>query len=146
MTEIVIAGRGVVKGQAQGEALVADATLSFWGEVDAVTGKVIAVGHPLEGESLAGRVLVIRSTKGSSGTPMMLRLAWLEGNAPAAMVNVEVDGLAALGCIVNGIPMVAYLERDPFKAIATGDHVVVDADRGVLRVTPKASLPKAHHE
>ena len=142
MTEIVIAGRGVVKGQAQGEALVADATLSFWGEVDAVTGKVIAVGHPLEGESLAGRVLVIRSTKGSSGTPMMLRLAWLEGTAPAAMVNVEVDGLAALGCIVNGIPMIAHLERDPFEAIATGDHVVVDADRGILRVTPKLPSKK----
>jgi predicted aconitase with swiveling domain len=125
----------VVKGCAQGEALVADATLSFWGEVDAVTGRVISVGHPLEGQSFAGRVLVIRSTKGSSATPMMLRLAWLEGNAPAAMVNVEVDGLAALGCIVNGIPMMAGLEQDPFAAIATGDHVVVDADQGVLRVT-----------
>ena len=137
MTEIVIKGRGVVKGRARGEALVADATLSFWGEVDAVTGKVIAVGHPLEGQSLRGRVLVIRSTKGSSATPMMLRLASLEGNAPAALVNVEVDGLAALGCIVNGIPMMADLEQDPFAAIATGDRVTVDADNGVLHVMPK---------
>ncbi|MBN1583149.1 MAG: DUF126 domain-containing protein [Anaerolineae bacterium] len=138
MTEITIKGRGVVKGCAQGEALVADATLSFWGEVDAVTGKVIAVGHPLEGESLAGRVLVIRSTKGSSATPMMLRLASLEGNAPAALVNVEVDGLAALGCIVNGIPMMADLEQDPFEAIASGDRVTVDANKGVLVVTHKS--------
>ena len=129
-----VKGRGVVKGRAEGEALVADATLSFWGEVDAVTGRVIAVGHPLEGESLAKRVLVIRSTKGSSGTPMILRLASLEGKAPAALVNVEVDGLAALGCIVNGIPMMTDLERDPFGTIATGDHVVVDADRGILTV------------
>lgn len=130
-----IKGRGVVKGRAEGEALVADATLSFWGEVDAVTGKVIAVGHPLEGQSLSGRVLVIRSTKGSSATPMILNLAKLEGKAPAAFVNVEVDGLAALGCIVNGIPMITDLERNPFEAIRTGDHVVVDADRGVLRVS-----------
>ena len=129
-----IRGRGVVKGYAVGEALVADATLSFWGEIDAVTGKVIAVGHPLEGESLRGRVLVIRSTKGSSGTPMMLELAKLEGNAPVAFVNVEVDGLAALGCIVNEIPLMTDLEQDPFAAIATGDRVEVDADRGVLRV------------
>ena len=50
------------------------------------------------------------------------------------------DGLAALGCIVNEIPMVAHLERDPFEAIATGDHLVVDADRGLLRVTPKSTL------
>ena len=78
--------------------------------MDAVTGKVIGVGHPLEGISLGGRVLVIRSTKGSSGTPMVLNLAQLEGNAPAAFVNVEVDGLAALGCIVNEIPMMTELE------------------------------------
>jgi len=134
---IDIRGHGVVKGYAAGEALVADTTLSFWGEVDAVTGKVIGVGHPLEGISLGGRVLVIRSTKGSSGTPMVLNLAQLEGNAPAAFVNVEVDGLAALGCIVNEIPMMTELERDPFEMIATGDHVVVDADEGVLRVTRK---------
>jgi len=134
-----IKGRGVVKGRAEGEALVADATLSFWGEVDPVTGRVIAVGHPLEGESLRGRVLIIRSTKGSSATPMILNLAKLEGNAPAAFVNVEVDSLAALGCIVNEIPMITDLERDPFETIETGDHVIVDADAGVLRVRRRAA-------
>ena len=82
---IEMRARGVVKGCAEGPALVADATLSFWGEVDAVTGKVIAVGHPLEGCSLRGCVLVIRSTKGSSATPMTLNLAKLEGNAPSGV-------------------------------------------------------------
>ena len=132
--KIEIKGRSVVRGRAAGEALVADATLSFWGEVDAVTGRIIAVGHPLEGESLRDRVLVIRSTKGSSGTPMILNLAKLEGNAPVAFVNVEVDGLAALGCIVNEIPMMTDLDRDPFSAIKTGDHVTVDADGGRIVV------------
>jgi predicted aconitase with swiveling domain len=135
MSESVeLVGRGVVKGKARGPALVADTTLSFWGEIDAVSGRVISVGHPLEGECLAGRVLVIRSTKGSSATPMMMRLACLEGQAPVAIVNVEVDGLAALGCIVNRIPMVAELEVDPFAVIATGDQVIVDADAGLVRV------------
>jgi predicted aconitase with swiveling domain len=49
--------------------------------------------------------------------------------------NLDVDGLAALGCIVNGIPMITDLERDPFECIRSGDHVVVDADLGVVRVT-----------
>jgi predicted aconitase with swiveling domain len=135
MTEsLEIKGRGVVKGRAEGPALVADAMLSFWGEVDPVTGCVIAVGHPLEGQSLAGCVLIIRSTKGSSATPMILNLAKLEGKAPAAFVNVEVDSLAALGCIVNDIPMLTDLEQNPFEAVRTGDHVVVDADLGLLTI------------
>ena len=132
---IEIRGTGVVGGKAEGEALVADATLSFWGEVDAVTGTIIAVGHPLEGERLKDRVLVIRSTKGSSGTPMILNLAQLEGQAPVAFVNVEVDGLAALGCIVNGIPMMSELEEDPFEHIVTGDRVAVDADAGLITIS-----------
>jgi hypothetical protein len=129
-----IKARGVVKGRAAGPALVADAMLSFWGEVDPVTGRVIAVGHPLEGQSLQAVVLVIRSTKGSSATPMVLNLAQLEGTAPVAFVNLEVDSLAALGCIVNGIPMVTDLERNPFDLIRTGDPVEVDAGAGVVRV------------
>ena len=35
---------------------------------------------------------------------MVLNLARLEGKAPAALVNVEIDSLAVLGCIVNQIP------------------------------------------
>lgn len=139
MSEVFeVKGRCVVKGRAEGDALVADTTLSFWGEVDAVTGKVIAVGHPLEGESLRGRVLVIRSTKGSSGTPMTLNLAKLEGTAPVAFINAEVDSLAALACIVNHIPMITDLERDPFTNIRTGDRVLVDAVDGFVRVTHRS--------
>jgi predicted aconitase with swiveling domain len=126
--------RGVVKGQAEGEALVARATLSFWGEVDPVSGRIIAAGHPLEGESLRGKVLVIESTKGSSATPLVLGLAAREGNAPVAFVNVSVDALAALGCVVNGIPMVTDCERDPFEIIESGDRVCVDADEGTITV------------
>ncbi len=136
--KIEIKCRGLVKGKAEGEALVAPTTLSFWGEVDPVTGRIIASGHPLEGERLGGRVLVIRSTKGSSATPLVIGLAHQEGNAPAAFVNTEVDALAVLGCVVNRIPMVAELDRDPFEVIQTGDHLVVDADCGTIVVTKKS--------
>ena len=65
---------------------------------------------------------------------MILNLAQLEGTAPVAFVNVEVDSLAALGCVVNRIPMMSRLEQNPFDCIRTGDHVEVDADAGVVRV------------
>ena len=127
-------GRPLAPGKAAGEALVADATLSFWGEVDPVTGRVLAVGHPLQGQSIAGKVLVMRSTKGSSATPMVLRLATLEAKQPAAMIHVEVDSLAVLGCIVNEIPLVSGLEQNPFEVIRSGDYVEVDGYTGLVRV------------
>jgi hypothetical protein len=42
--------------------------------------------------------------------------------------------------MVNGIPMVAELERDPFEIIETGDHVYADADNGTLTVTKKNNI------
>ncbi len=137
---VTIRGRGIARGRAEGRALIADATLSFWGEVDPVAGTVISAGHLLEGRCIAGKVLVIRSTPGSSATPMVLRLASLEGKAPAALVNLEVDALAALGCIVNQIPMIADLECDPFSLVCDGDHLVVDADCGSLTIMREGAL------
>jgi predicted aconitase with swiveling domain len=139
-SELVVKCRGLAGGQAEGEALVAPATLSFWGEVDPISGRVIAPGHPLEGHHLGGKVLVIKSTKGSSATPLVMGLAHSEGNAPAALVNTEVDALAVLGCVVNRIPMVCDLELDPFEVIRTGDHVRVDADGGTLTVRTKEDV------
>jgi predicted aconitase with swiveling domain len=86
---------------------------------------------------MRGKVLVIESTKGSSATPLVIGLANGEGNAPVAFVNVNIDALAVLGCVVNEIPMVADLERDPFEIIETGDHVCVDADNGTITVKKK---------
>ena len=130
--------RALVKGRAEGTALVAPTTLSFCGEVDPVRFMIIAEGHPLQGESLEGKVLVIESTKGSSGNPLVIGLARKEGKAPVAFVNVNVDALAVLGCVVNEIPMVTELEQDPFELIETGDHVIVDGDAGLVTVV-KAS-------
>jgi predicted aconitase with swiveling domain len=78
---------------------------------------------------------VIRSTKGSSATPLVIGLAHDEGNAPAAFVNTDVDALAVLGCVVNAIPMVTDLDCDPFQVIQPGDHVRVRADEGIIEVT-----------
>ncbi len=130
--------RALVKGRAEGTALVAPTTLSFWGEVDPVRGMIIAEGHPLQGELLEGKVLVIESTKGSSGNPLIIGLARKEGKAPVAFINVNVDALAVLGCVVNEIPMVTELDRNPFELIETGDHVIVDGNAGLVTVV-KAS-------
>ena len=137
--KIQLKGRAITKGMAQGEALVANESISFWGGFDAITGKIITVGHPLEGVDISGKVLVIPSTKGSSGTPLMMELANHEGNLPIAMVNTEIDSLAALGCIVNNIPLMTELDQDPFSVIETGDHVVVDGDLGEITVTKKSA-------
>src|SRR3954462_5309834 len=81
--------RTLVHGHAQGEVLFSSIALSFWGGVDAVTGRIIDRHHPLSGESVAGKVLAIAGGRGScSGSAVLLELI-LNGHAPAALVFCE---------------------------------------------------------
>jgi hypothetical protein len=138
---IVIHGRKVVGGVAEGEALVTDAQISGWGGIDPRTGTIIETRHPLRGVSFAGKVLVFPGAKGSSGWSNQFHLARLMGVAPIAMLFNETTTKVALGAVVVRAPAMTDFDRDPLEVIETGDWVKVDADRGVVEITKKEALP-----
>ena len=136
MTEtIVLTGRGLVGGVAEGEALVTREAISGWGGVEPRKGRVIESRHELVGQSFAGKVLVFRGAKGSSGWSGMFHMSRLMGSAPAAMVFTTMNTKIALGVVVTHVPAITDLDGDPFELIRTGDWVRVDADRGELTIT-----------
>ena len=59
MRKIVIKGRGVWGGVAEGPAMVSRDTIQGWSGLDDETGVVIEKGHPFEGMSIKGAVLVL---------------------------------------------------------------------------------------
>lgn len=134
----IIRGRKVVGGKAEGEALIADERVSFWGGTDPTRGIVHDVGSKFEGKSFAGKVFIFRFTKGSSGTSAYINIAKRLGVAPAAIINTELDSLCVLGCAISEIPMMTDLDKDPFKVIRNGDWVKLDADKGTIEVTRKS--------
>ena len=125
-------------GTSSGTALVSRDRLSFWGGFDPRTGRIVDRYSELCGQSVAGRILVFTSTKGSSGTSGMLALAQRAGNAPNGMINIEIDCMAVLGCLVTGIPLVSLESADPFALIQTGDHIEIDGGRQVVRIRPQS--------
>ncbi|HMA07271.1 MAG TPA: DUF126 domain-containing protein, partial [Ramlibacter sp.] len=54
-TVIVIHGRKVVPGVAEGEALVTRDRISGWGGIDSRTGTIVETRHELRGQSFAGK-------------------------------------------------------------------------------------------
>ena len=72
---MIFQGRKYRSGRADGEALVTSMGISFYGGVDPETGKVVEKGHALEGQSIAGKVLVFPTGKGSTvGSYTLYRL------------------------------------------------------------------------
>ena len=122
----VLTGRVIKAGRARGVALVSSEPISFFGLVDAETGTVIEKGHPLEGQSISGRVLVFPTGKGSTvGSYSLYRLA-KAGRGPAAIINAQSETIVAVGAIISDIPMVDQVD---IGQIHTGDIVSVEDER-----------------
>jgi hypothetical protein len=124
-------GRKIYGGNASGEALVTSMGISFFGGVDPESGVVIERDHELAGQSIAGKVLVFPSGKGSTvGSYTLYRLKQA-GKAPAAIINVECETITAVGCIIAEIPCV---DQVPVGELHTGQLLEVDGETGVVSI------------
>ena len=124
----------VSPGSASGPAVVMNERITMLGTVIPEQGVFIRRGTELEGVSIAGKVLFFISGKGSSIWSAYFKIACRHNNAPAAVVNAEVDPFVALACVLNDIPMVQLEDAGVLDIVKTGDLVDVDADLGVLTV------------
>jgi predicted aconitase with swiveling domain len=116
-------GRIIKAGHCEGQTLVSPEPLSFFGGVDASTGIVVEPKHPLQGQCIAGRVLVFPTAKGSTvGSYILYRLK-KAGLAPVGIINAESEPIVAVGAIIADIPMV---DRVDIAQIQTGDWVTID--------------------
>lgn len=134
---LIIRGRCVVPGVAEGEALVTTQPISGWGGVDPRNGTVVEVRHELRGQSFAGKVLVFPGAKGSSGWSAQFHVARLMGTAPAAWLFKQMTTKVALGTVVSHAPAMTDFDQDPVALIRTGDWVKVDASNGIVTITRK---------
>jgi hypothetical protein len=124
-------GRRIFAGQATGDALVSKMGISFYGGVDPESGVVIERDHELEGQSIAGKVLVFPTGKGSTVGSYTLYRLMRAGKAPVAIINVECETITAVGCIIAEIPCV---DQVPIEQLRSGQQLEVDGDRGTVEI------------
>lgn len=126
--------RSIVRGKGEGEAIVSTDAMCFY-LTDPATGVVIERNHAIQGKSIAGKVLVLRSGKGSSVVQVDgFYQLWVKHNLPAAIILKDTEPVIVSSAVIVGSTMVDRLEEDPFDAIEDGDYVEVDADASTVRV------------
>jgi predicted aconitase with swiveling domain len=128
---LLFRGRGISRGKGTGELLVSPAPISFLSGVDPDTGVIVERGHPLEGESITGKVLAFSHGKGSTVGSYVLYALARNGKAPAAIINRKADAIIAVGAIMGKIPLVDESEVDIMR-LRNGTHVSVDGDSGEI--------------
>jgi len=135
---IVLHGRKIVGGSAQGEALVTRQTISGWGGIDPKTGTIIELRHELRGKSFKDKILVFPGAKGSSGWSAFFHMARINGAAPKGFLFNKMSTKIGLGLVVTHAPALSDFDCDPLTVIETGDWVEIDADQGIVKVTKQA--------
>lgn len=123
-----------------GEAVAAPclaltAPISFWGGVDPRSGEIIDARHPQRGRNVAGTVLALPGTIGSSSASAVLLELVHAGRAPAAILIAEPDAILLLGLVVAremgwATPMAARLPADMQAALA-GRRVSITQDGAI---------------
>ena len=137
---MVLTGRTLLAGAARGP-VAALAPLSFWGGFDPLTGLVTDRSHPAFGRSLAGCVLAMSASRGSSSSASILAEAIRLGTAPAAIVLCDADAILLAGAVVaaelygRACPM-ALLSVEHHARLAGAGFASVEAgaESAVLRI------------
>ena len=134
--DVLVAGAG-----GRGDALVFTAPISFWGGIHSKSGQVADVRHPQHGLNIAGRVIFLPGTIGSSSAAAILLELVHAGKAPAAIVLHEPDAILLLGLIVAKemgyeTPVAVQLDRDVFDgfdrrtvSVSSTGEISVDGER-----------------
>ena len=107
--------------------------------MDPDTGVIREPGHDLEGQSVAGKILVFPYGKGSTTGSWQFYVAFKRGAAPVGIINRQAEGVVAVSAIIHrrahGSPAPA---GPPGVHPHTGDMVRIDADQGLIEILESA--------
>ncbi|MBN2239862.1 MAG: DUF126 domain-containing protein [Dehalococcoidales bacterium] len=133
---ILLRGRKVIGGTAEGEALVSKMPLMGWGNADAQKGYTVERNHPLYEVPYKDKVLVFTEPRGSGGF-VAYGSSGNFGTGPAAFLYRKGNNLTVFAAMAANIPTMTDFDRDPTEVIETGDYVTVKADDGIVEVVKK---------
>ncbi|WP_053959456.1 aconitase X swivel domain-containing protein [Sulfobacillus thermosulfidooxidans] len=121
-------------GRAEAPCIISPDDICFY-LCDPKTGIVLEEGHALKGRSLADKIVIFPSGKGSSvvQTDGLFQLA-MNGNAPKAIIVQYPDTVLVASCIILDIPMVDRVDPAFYHWIESGVTLHLDADRERIRV------------
>ena len=122
-------GRIIKYGEVEGEAIVSSEPMGFLGGVNPETGIVIEKGHPLEGKSIKGKILVFPTGKGSTVGSYTLYRMKKNNVAPLAIINEECEPIVAVGAIISNVPCIDKIDISKIK---TGDMIKIDGEKIVI--------------
>lgn len=108
------------------EALVTPVPFSARYDLDRRQGVISRAGHPLQGQSIAGRIFVSRAVQGGVAAGWALLALAARGNGFAGLIFGDTNPVMVQGAVAAAIPIFAEVDPGFFDAVTTGNTLRLD--------------------
>lgn len=140
MKPLILSGRGLIQGTAEGAAVISVKAFTFAHGVDPASGDVTDVRSDVKGSNVRGKVLFYPFGKGSTTASAWFLETVRLGNQPSAIVTEGVDLSAVIGSVMakliygKEVPVISGVPRGVYSQVRSGEPVRVDGRTGEVRV------------
>lgn len=125
----------IVRGNCRGEILLFPAAFSFLGDIDLENGEILVDVADCKGKSIAGKILVFKESKGSSGGALVLQTLKNIGKAPLGLVcTSDPDFNLVEGAILCQLPYAAGIDFQIFHEAQSGMMADLDLENQQLNI------------
>ena len=127
----------IVKGFAEGEALISNTPINFLTMIDAENGEIKDLNHYLCGKTLRDKIFVFPYSVGSSVGAYVLYSLKKKSVAPLAVVcSSKMDITTASACAISNIPAVHLTHARSIDALRNSRALNVDGEREQILIYP----------
>ncbi len=140
MANKVLKGRPALGPVVEGYAFVCPTSIQGWSSIDVNTGVVLEKGHVHEGDSFAGKILVVPCSRGSLGWSFYFRKSDLNGVGPIGYIFTKMDSKCGVAVYATNRPCVCDFPEgvDPCQEIHDGDYIRLDGINGTVEILKPA--------
>jgi predicted aconitase with swiveling domain len=118
------------KNDIVGEVLITKSKISFLGDVDINTGKIVGSDIDLKGESIKDKILIFPEGRGSTvGSNVIYGLS-RKGLAPKLIATCRAEPITISGAIYGEVPMISNISEKIFDKLKNHDTVKVTIANG----------------
>lgn len=121
-------------GKTEAEVIVSKDAVCFY-LVEPATGIVVEKNHDIMNQSVAGKILIMPSGKGSSVVQAdgLYKLSQ-KGMEPKGIIVEQADTVLVSSAIIMETPMVHKVDKEFYENIRTGMKIELDADKGEITI------------
>lgn len=127
----------ISEGVSEAEVIVSKDPIMFY-LVEPDTGIMVEKEHDLEGKSIANKIIVFPSGKGSSVVQADGIYQLMEkGNKPQGFIVQYPEAVLVSSAIIFEVPMVDKVDPEFYDVVKDGDIIRIDADNEEITILEK---------